>query len=125
MNNKPKRFINCYVPTQACNFRCSYCYIGQKKEFDNTLFKLIYPLDVIQKATTQERLGGSCIFNLCAGGETLLSQEIIPVIKVLLGNGHNVSIVTNGTITKSFGEILKFNQEELEQLYIYNFHFTI
>ncbi len=124
MNNKPKRFINCYVPTQACNFKCSYCYIGQKKEFDNTLFKLIYPLDVIQKATTQERLGGSCIFNLCAGGETLLSQEIIPVIKVLLGNGHNVSIVTNGTITKSFDEILKFNREELEQLYIkFSFHY--
>ena len=120
---RPKRFINCYVSTQACNFRCGYCYIGQRKDFDNTLFRCNYPLETVQKATTVERLGGICIFNLCAGGETLLSLEIIPVIKILLQNGHNVSIVTNGTISKAIDELLSFSDELLSFLYIkFSFH---
>lgn len=120
----PKHFINCYVPTQACNFRCSYCYIGQRKEFDNKIFKCLYPMETMQKATTIERLGGVCIFNLCAGGETLLSKDIIPVIQMLLDNGHNVSIVTNGTISERFEELLLIPEELLEFLYIkFSFHY--
>ena len=120
---RPKRFINCYVPTQACNFRCSYCYIGQKKTFDNQMFHCQYSLETMKKATSKERLGGICIFNLCAGGETLLGPDIIPVIKMLLENGHNVSVVSNGTITSAFDEILKFPKELLDFLYIkFSFH---
>lgn len=120
---RPRRFINCYVPTQACNFRCSYCYIGQKKTFDNEMFHCLYPLEIMKKATSKERLGGICIFNLCAGGETLLSPDIIPVIKMLLENGHNVSIVTNGTVTPSFDRILEFTEEIRRLLYIkFSFH---
>jgi len=78
----------------------------------------------MRKATTKERLGGVCIFNLCAGGETLLSQEIIPVIKMLLENGHNVSIVTNGTVSKAIDELLKFPKELTKLLYIkFSFHY--
>lgn len=121
---RPRRFINCYVSTQACNFRCQYCYIGQKKDFDNALFKCQYPLDIMRKATLIERLGGICIFNLCAGGETLLSEDIIPVIRMLLENGHNVSIVTNGTITKAIDKLLLFPKELLEMLYIkFSYHY--
>lgn len=29
MNKGIKRFITCHVPVYACNFRCSYCYVGQ------------------------------------------------------------------------------------------------
>ncbi len=122
-NLHPTRFINCYVPTQACNFRCSYCYIGQKKVFDNALFKPLYPIETIKKATSKERLGGSCIFNLCAGGETLLSMNLLPIIRALLQNGHNVSIVTNGTISKSFDQILEIPEEERTLLYFkFSFH---
>ena len=119
----PKRFINCYVPTQACNFRCSYCYIGQKKTFDNQMFHCQYSLETMKKATSKERLGGICIFNLCAGGETLLAPDVIPVIKMLLENGHNVSVVSNGTITAAFDKILKLPKELLDFLYIkFSFH---
>lgn len=119
----PKRFINCYVPTQSCNFKCSYCYIGQKKEFDNRLYKTVRPINVIKAATTTERLGGVCIFNLCAGGETLLSLDIIPIIRLLLENGHNVSVVTNGTITKAIEKLLEFPKELLSFLYIkFSYH---
>ena len=119
-----KRFINCYVPNQACNFRCSYCYIGQKKEFDNTIFECKYPLDTMRKATSLDRMGGLCIFNLCAGGETLLSPNIIPIIRMLLENGHNVSIVTNGTMTHNLEKILLFPKELNELLYFkFSFHY--
>lgn len=121
---KPKHFINCYVPTQACNFRCSYCYIGQRKDFDNKLFKCQYPIEIMQKATTIERMGGVCIFNLCAGGETLLSKDIIPVVRMLLDNGHNVSIVTNGTISERIDELLLLTDELQDFLYIkFSFHY--
>ena len=121
---RPIRFINCYVPTQACNFRCSYCYIGQKKVFDNKMFKCEYSLDVMKKATSVERLGGICIFNLCAGGETLLSKDIVPVIHMLLENGHNVSVVTNGTISHTIDKILMFPSDLLEMMYFkFSFHF--
>ena len=122
-NLSPARFINCYVPTQACNFRCQYCYIGQRKEFDNQIYKALYPEDVIKRATSIERMGGVCIFNLCAGGETFLSMDIIGYIRLLLENGHNVSVVTNGTITKAFDELIEFPKELLDFLYIkFSYH---
>lgn len=119
----PKRFINCYVPTQACNFKCDYCYIGQRKDFDNQLYKALYPTEVIKKATSIQRMGGVCIFNLCAGGETLLSLDIIDYVRVLLENGHNVSIVTNGTVSKAIDELLELPKELLDFLYIkFSYH---
>lgn len=122
--DKPTRFINCYVATQACNLRCEYCYIGQKRQFDGKLFHRIYSIDVMQKATTKDRLGGTCIFNLCAGGETLLGSEIIPVIEMLLKNGHNVSLVTNGTINKAIDELIELPQYLKNNLYIkFSFHY--
>ena len=57
---RPKRFINCYVPTQACNFRCTYAILD-KKSFDNKMFHCIYLIETMKKATSKERLGGMCI----------------------------------------------------------------
>lgn len=124
MEKKLRHFINCYVPTEKCNFRCRYCYITQKKKFDGKLFAQEYPLEHMRKALTQERLGGMCLFNLCAGGETLLGSEIVPVIKMLLEEGHNVAIVTNGTVSKAIDEILQFDKELFHWLYIkFSFHY--
>lgn len=119
-----KRFFNCYVPTTACNFRCDYCYITLKKDFTHKIYHAQYPLDIVRRALRKERLGGMCCFNLCAGGETLLSPEIIPFIKMLLEEGHNVSIVTNGTITDVLHQILALDTELLTWLYIkFSFQF--
>lgn len=121
---RPRRFINCYVPTQACNFKCEYCYIGQKKEFDNRMYKRQYPLETIKRATSLKRLGGPCIFNLCAGGETLISLEILEIVNVFLENGHNVAIVTNGTVSDAFDKLLKISEKLREMLYIkFSFHY--
>lgn len=112
-----RRFINCYVPTETCNFRCEYCYITLKKKFNGKLFEMQYPLEQFRRAISKKRLGGICIFNLCAGGETLLSPQIIPIIKTILEEGHNAAVVTNGTPSASFEEILKFDSNLLEMMY--------
>ncbi len=112
-----KRFINCYVPTETCNFRCEYCYITLKKKFNGKLFEMEYSLEQFKKAISKKRLGGVCIFNLCAGGETLLSPQIIPVIQAILEEGHNAAVVTNGTPGASFDKILTFDSNLLEMLY--------
>ena len=49
---------------------------------------------------------GFVLINLCAGGETLLGETILPVVKALLEEGHYVMVVTNGTMTKRFDEII-------------------
>ncbi len=122
--NPPKHFINCYVPTEACNFRCSYCYIGQKKNFSGGRYELKYPLETMKKALDIERLGGVCIFNFCAGGETLIQPETVEIAKAVLSLGHNVSIVTNGTMTKAIDSLLDMSDDLLSMLYIkFSFHY--
>lgn len=111
-----KKFINCHVPVTTCNLRCPYCYITQNKWWNNALPKFEYSAEHIKKALTSERLGGLCHFNLCGGGETLLPPEMTDIIKGILENGHSVMIITNGTVTKRFDEIVKFPKELLERL---------
>jgi hypothetical protein len=84
----------------------------------------MYPPEHIRKALSVERLGGKCLLNLCAGGETLLSNDIIPVIKELLEEGHYLEIVTNGTLTKRFDEIVTLPPNLLRHLiFKFSFHY--
>lgn len=72
---RPKRFINCYVPTQACNFRCNYCYIGQKKVFNNEMFHCIYPMEIMKKQHLKNGLE-ECVFLICVQVEKLYWHRI-------------------------------------------------
>lgn len=122
--DKIKRFIDCYIPTETCNLRCHYCYIAQKRKFNAKLASFSQTPDTIRKALSKERLGGVCLLNLCAGGETLLSEEVLPVVKALLLEGHYVMIVTNGTVTKRFEEIAQWPKELLRHLFFkFSFHY--
>lgn len=122
--DKLKRFIDCYIDTETCNLRCHYCYIAQLGKFKNKLVKFKYSPQEIRKALSVSRLGGKCLINLCAGGETLLSKEVIPIVKELLEEGHYVMIVTNGTLTNRFKEIAKLPKELLERLFFkFSFHY--
>ncbi len=121
---KIKRFIDCYIPTETCNFRCHYCYIAQKRKYNNRLMKLTHDCYTIARALSKERLGGTCLFNLCAGGETLLSDDVIPLVEALLKDGHYVMIVTNGSLTKKFEEISKLPKELISHLFFkFSFHY--
>lgn len=122
--DKIKRFLDCYIPTETCNLRCHYCYIAQKKKFNQKLAKFPYPKEVIRKALSRQRLGGPCLLNLCAGGETLLAPDVLPVVRELLEEGHYVTIVTNGTLAKRFEEVQQWPREICSRLmFKMSFHY--
>lgn len=124
MVEKLSRFIDCYIATETCNFKCKYCYVGQRELFSRKVAHFEHTPEEIVTALSVKRLGGTCLINLCAGGETLITTELIPVIRALLAEGHYVMVVTNGTIKKSFAEIAKFPPNLLEQLFFkFSFHY--
>lgn len=118
-----KRYIDCYIPTETCNLRCHYCYITQKRKFNNQIASLPSP-QAIRVALSRQRLGGICLLNFCAGGETLIAEDVIPMIRVLLEEGHYVMVVTNGTMVKRFEALSKMPQELTTHLFFkFSFHY--
>lgn len=121
---KMKRYIDCYIPTETCNFRCHYCYITQHRKFNNKVAEFQYEPDYIRKALSKQRLGGTCLLNLCAGGETLIAEKVVDIAKALLEEGHYVMIVTNGSLTKRLEKIAEFPKELLSHLFFkFSFHY--
>lgn len=119
-----KKFIDVHVPISACNFNCKYCYVAHEgnRNQEKTFFK--YDIDTIKKALSSERLGGICHFNVCGEGETLIPKEIVPIVRVMLENGHYVMIVTNGTLKNRFLEFSKFPLELRKHLgFKFSFHY--
>ena len=116
--SKIKRFVDCYLPTTTCNLRCTYCYVAQQNLFVNKPMKLEHTPEEIRQAFSQERLGGVCCINLCAGGETLLAPEVLDIIRVFLQNGHCVMVVSNGLLSARYDELAAFPPELLRRLFI-------
>lgn len=114
---KIRRFFECLVPVTACNLKCSYCYIIQRNHRFMEIPKMKYSLEQIGNALTKERLGGSCYFSICGAGETLLADQIVDLVHVLLERGHCVNITTNGTVTDRIKEFGNFSEEELSRLH--------
>lgn len=122
--DKVKKLINCPVPVTACNFKCKYCYVGQTDGFKGEIRKLDYTPEFMAYAMRKERMGGPCLINFCGGGETLLAPYILDLTKLLLTDGHYVTIVTNGSLSNKFDEILTFPQEILKRLFVkFSFHY--
>lgn len=126
---KIKRFFDCQVPVNKCNFECDYCTVGQWKKVNGqgpteyTLFK--YPIEQMMKALSKERLGGTCAFNLCGNGETFLHPQLLELTEALLKEGHFVSIVSNGTITKGIEYLCNLDEEMRSRIFIkFSFHYT-
>jgi len=111
-----KRFINIYVPVTTCNMKCSYCYISQSGLWKQALPKFKYDAKTVRNALSIKRLGGECHINICGGGETLLPEEIVDIVKELLLEGHYIFIVTNGTVSKRFDQFLQFDDVLLKRL---------
>ena len=124
--DKMKRLIECYVPVYACNMKCDYCYIKQNEQrhFEAKIAPFPYSPVHIAKCLNKERLGGTCLINLCAGGETLLSHETVELAQLLLEAGHYVMIVSNGTITKHIRELCAIDEKLRKRLWFrLSFHF--
>lgn len=120
-----KRFIDCHVPTEVCNFRCPYCYIGQKRSLCGQANKVGRKPEEVRAALSMQRWGGVLFINFCAGGETLLLEDILPIIRAVLEEGHIVQIVTNGSVSERFDEIAEFPKKLLDRLFVkFSFHYT-
>ncbi len=121
--DKLKRIIDCYINTETCNLRCKYCYITQNRKFNNKLATLPDPKKVRQ-ALSKEKMGGLCQINMCAGGETLLSDQVIELTKELLEEGHYVTLVNNNTLTRQIKKLLAFPEKLLKHLFLKcSFHY--
>lgn len=122
--DKLKRYIDIYVPIEACTLRCHYCYITHHRLFANKLPKFKYDVGTFRKGLSKERLGGTCLLNFCGGGETLLPPELPQYLKAVLEEGHYISIVTNATVDRAFDEISKFSPELLERTFFkFSYHY--
>ncbi|MDD3149322.1 MAG: radical SAM protein [Candidatus Gastranaerophilales bacterium] len=115
-HDKIKRFIDCHVPVTTCNLRCHYCYITLKGKFAEKLPVFKYSPEHIRQALSQKRLGGVCCLNFCGAGETLLPPEMTDIIRCVLEEGHYIMVVTNGTVSKRFDEIVSLPKELLSRL---------
>lgn len=119
-----KRFIDIYVPTEVCNLKCTYCYVAQMGRARNTICNIGHSPEEVRRALSVERMGGICFFNFCGGGETLLGNEILPIIKAVLEEGHYVQIVTNGTVSEKFKEMALWDRNILKRIFFkFSFHF--
>lgn len=125
MKDKMVRFIDCYIPTEVCNLKCPYCYISQRGACGTEIKQIGHSPEKIRTALSKKRLGGSAFINMCANGETLLGDEVLPIVYELIKEGHYVQIVTNGTVTKRFEELSQWPREILGNLFIkFSFHYT-
>lgn len=127
--NTVKRFLDCQVPVNLCNFECDYCTVGQWKAIQGkgpekyTPFK--YSVEHMAKALRPERMGGVCAINLCGNGETFLHPQIMEFIELLLKDGHFVSIVTNGTVTSAIEHLCGLDEDLRSHIFIkFSFHYT-
>jgi len=122
--DKIKRYIDCYVPVTTCTLRCHYCYIVQNNLFNNKVHKLKYSPETVRKALSKERLGGICLINFCAAGETLISPQVLKYVREVLEEGHYVMIVTNATLSNRFDEIISFPKDLLNRLFFkFSYHY--
>lgn len=126
---KIRRFFDCQVPVNRCNFECDYCTVGQWRKVNGehpthyTPFK--YSVEHMSKALTPERLGGVCAFNLCGNGETLLHPQLLDFAEALLRQGHFVSIVSNGTISSAIDHLCTLDEQLRSHIFIkFSFHYT-
>lgn len=108
--------------TTTCNFHCDYCYVWRRHEFENTNYLSEHSVKEIRNGLSLDKTGGRCFINMCARGETLLSKDIVELTYELLEEGHYVSIVTNGTVTKNIDRILQF-PEEFQSRFFFKFSF--
>lgn len=123
------RFINTTVPTNGCNLRCEYCYVRQHDEeeklrIDAREAGYVYSIPHMIAALSVERMGGVCMFNLSADGETLLSPDLFEIVLGLLRNGHYVALISNCTVTGEIEKYARLTMEEKNRLFFKaSFHY--
>ena len=123
-DNKIQRYIECYMDRQACNLKCEYCYVSQRREISNKVRKFTHAPEFIASALSPHRLGGISLIGLCCDGEPLISDDYVTLIKLLLQEGHYVFLISNGTITKSIDKLCELPKDAVSRLFIrFSYHY--
>lgn len=87
--------------SRICNFRCTYCYVGEKIDCSNELTREEIR-DVILQA---KDLGAEKIIIL--GGEPSIYPHLIEMLRFIGGLGLKIEMFTNGTgITRDLAAVL-------------------
>ena len=123
--NGIKKFVTLRIPVYSCNFRCMYCYVGQHKNaYTRGIQPMIKSPEYIAKFFSKQKTGGY-YFNCCADGETTLHPQLVKLVNCLIHEGHFCDIITNGTISNRFDEIIETLDEEAKKhLFIkFSFHY--
>lgn len=116
--DKIKRFFECLLPVTVCNLECPYCYIIQENRRKMEMAHLRYSPEHIAKALSVKRVGGVSLISICGAGETLMQNELIDIVELLLKEGHYVNITTNGTLTKKFDLLINRCNKNINHLHI-------
>ena len=114
--DKIRRFICVAVPTTSCNLRCRYCYLRYGSCKGMRIDDFPYDPQAFRSGLSVKRLGGICMFNFTADGETLIDLRLLDYVRAILEEGHYVEVVTNATIAAAFERIAEFPSELLERL---------
>ena len=121
--DKLMRYVDVYVPVEACTLRCHYCYITTHRLFSAKLPQFRYSPSHVRMALSKQRMGGTCFFSFCGGGETLLPPEMPKYFLELLHEGHYVGVVTNGTIDRALDEIESFPKDLIKRMFFkFSYH---
>ena len=102
-----KRFFECLLPSSNCNLKCDYCYVIQEGRNLGKMAHFQYSPEYIRRALSVDRLGGICYFSICAAGETLLSNELISVVKELEKQKLNIPVMIAGATTSPLHTAIK------------------
>ena len=104
------KFIELLVfGTTECNFHCEYCYVWRKEEFHKGTETSFYPVIECRKALSQQKLGGVCHINICASGETMLSKDIVELMKEMYQFIADFDDEVPGASAKDCGNYLDMN----------------
>lgn len=122
--DKLKRFIDCLIPNETCTLRCSYCFVTQERKFRNKIAKFEHSSSFIRQALSVQRLGGTCLINMCSAGETLLAAQLVDIVEALLKEGHYVTVVTSGVLTERLKKYANIDPDLLKRMLIkFSFHY--
>lgn len=114
---KIKKILLFRIPVSICNFRCHYCYIGQRPvHFQGLHPEMRVTPEEFGRAFSVERMGGICFANFCADGETLLTKNLDRYVKSFCEQGHYAEVVTNLSVTKAVERFLEWDADLLKHL---------
>lgn len=119
-NQNIMKTITIYIPGNACNMRCEYCYNTEcfKYERNTTPARFATSVENMIYAFRPERIGGLAHIVVIGNGETLIPPETVPLCKGLLKHGHIVEVVTNGSLTNRIDELIDCDMDCLSRLIV-------